>query len=183
MEINGLTNAALAYSAYNSTKTAVTKKADTQTTTTETTENTGVVYEPSTDRASIVEGLKAQNQALADNLKSMVQKLITEQAGQAGTLAELFRNANVTEEERAAAAESISEDGYWGVNQTSQRIFDFAYALSGGDEEKMQDMLEAFKEGFSQATKAWGEDLPDISSKTYDAVMEKFDNFFNNSEK
>ena len=32
----------------------------------------------------------------------------------------------------------FSEDGYWGVKQTSSRIFDFAMALAGDDEEKMQ---------------------------------------------
>ena len=40
-------------------------------------------------------------------------------------------------------------------------------------------MLEAFKKGFSQATKAWGKDLPDISSQTYDAVIKKFDDYKN----
>ncbi len=77
------------------------------------------------------------------------------------------------------AKDAISEDGYWGVNQTSQRIFDFAVSLSGGDSEKMDKMLEAFKKGFSQATKAWGKNLPDISSQTYDAVINKFDDYKN----
>jgi len=38
-------------------------------------------------------------------------------------------------------------------------------------------MLDAFKEGFDQATKAWGKELPEISSKTYDAVMKKFEDY------
>ena len=29
--------------------------------------------------------------------------------------------------------------------------------------------------GFKQATEAWGGELPEISQKTYDAVMSKFD--------
>ena len=76
---------------------------------------------------------------------------------------------------------AISEDGYWGVNQTSQRIFDFAVALSGGDSEQMDKMLAAFKKGFDQATKAWGKSLPSISSQTYDAVLEKFEAYKNQS--
>ena len=64
-----------------------------------------------------------------------------------------------------------------GVEQTSQRILDFAVALSGGDENKMKDMAEAFKKGFQQATKAWGKDLPDISQQTYDAVLKKFEDY------
>ena len=35
-------------------------------------------------------------------------------------------------------------------------------------------LFEAFKKGYAQATKAWGKELPDISSQTYKAVEEKF---------
>ena len=40
-------------------------------------------------------------------------------------------------------------------------------------------MLDAFKKGFNEATKSWGKSLPDISSKTYDAVLEKFEAYKN----
>ena len=43
----------------------------------------------------------------------------------------------------AQAKEDISEDGYWGVNQTSDRIFSFALALSNGDEKQMEKMVKA----------------------------------------
>ena len=36
-------------------------------------------------------------------------------------------------------------------------------------------MRDAFKKGYKQAEKQWGGKLPDISKRTYDAVMEKFD--------
>ena len=36
-------------------------------------------------------------------------------------------------------------------------------------------MKNAFIKGYKQATGTWGKDLPDISSRTYNAVMEKFD--------
>ena len=78
----------------------------------------------------------------------------------------------------AQAKKDIADDGYWGVSQTSDRIYDFALALSGGDEKKMQDMVKAVEKGFKEATKTWGKDLPDISSQTYDAVMKKFDSWF-----
>ena len=78
----------------------------------------------------------------------------------------------------AKAKEDISEDGYWGVKQTSSRIFDFAMALAGDDEEKMQKMKAAVEKGFKLATKSWGKELPDISKNTYSAVMDKFDDYF-----
>ncbi len=43
-------------------------------------------------------------------------------------------------------------------------------------------MIAAFKKGFDQATKAWGKSLPDISGRTYDAVMKKFDAWKNGTE-
>ena len=61
------------------------------------------------------------------------------------------------------------------ILQTSDRILDFAKALSGGDPDKIETMKNAFIKGFKEATGAWGKDLPDISQRTYDAVMEKFD--------
>ena len=44
-------------------------------------------------------------------------------------------------------------------------------------------MIEAFKKGFEQATGSWGKKLPDISQRTYDAVMKKFDEWKNGTEK
>ena len=36
-------------------------------------------------------------------------------------------------------------------------------------------MKNAFEKGFKEATKTWGKDLPSLSQDTYNAVMEKFD--------
>ena len=40
---------------------------------------------------------------------------------------------------------------------------------------------DAFKKGFKQAEETWGGELPEISQKTYDAVLEKFDAWANES--
>ena len=58
---------------------------------------------------------------------------------------------------------------------------DFAKALSGNDPEKADLLIDAFKKGFEDATKSWGKDLPDISQRTYDAVLDKFDKWKNGS--
>ena len=50
---------------------------------------------------------------------------------------------------------SISEDGYYGIKQTSERLFDFASALAGDDVEKMEKMQTAMQKGISTATGAW----------------------------
>ena len=78
---------------------------------------------------------------------------------------------------KAQAQKDIADDGYWGVSQTSQRIFDFAKALTGGDGEKMEEMRKAFEKGFKMATGTWGQKLPDISQRTYDATEKLFDDY------
>ena len=91
-------------------------------------------------------------------------------------------NFTVDAATKAQAQDDISENGYWGVNQTSDRILDFAKTLSGGDPSKAQTFIDAFKKGYDEATKTWGKTLPDISQKTYDAVMDKFDSWVNGAQ-
>ena len=75
------------------------------------------------------------------------------------------------------AQDLISEDGYFGVEKTSQRIVDFAINAFGGDPEKLQQMKDAIDQGFKEAQEAFGGALPEISQQTYEAIMEKLDAF------
>jgi hypothetical protein len=61
------------------------------------------------------------------------------------------------------------------VDQTSERILSFAKALTGGDISKADEMIEAVKKGFEQATKAWGGELPDISKRTLEEAIKKLE--------
>ena len=168
------------------TSTEASKNTSTTTTTAE-----GVVYESSNiknmsekERASLVEKLKADADARVSQLRSLVEKMFLQQGQKitdSDSMWKFLASGDFTVDKATAdaAKEAISEDGYWGVKQTSQRIFDMAVALSGGDSAKMDDMLEAFKKGFQQATNTWGKELPDISQQTYAAVLEKFENYKN----
>ena len=73
------------------------------------------------------------------------------------------------------AKELISEDGYFGVEQTSERIFQFAVGIAGGDPSRIDAIKEGIDKGFAEAKEAFGDWLPDISYDTYDAVMKKLD--------
>ena len=86
----------------------------------------------------------------------------------------VLQSAKAHQDSIAQAKADIADDGYWGVEKTSDRILEFAKALSGDDPSKAEELLSAFKKGFDKATEAWGDKLPDISQKTYDAVIEKF---------
>lgn len=73
------------------------------------------------------------------------------------------------------AKKSIEPDGFFSAEAVSKRILSFAKAISGNDPKQGAALREAFKKGFKEATRIWGDKLPDISQKTYDAVMEGFD--------
>lgn len=138
------------------------------------------------DRANLVSQLKADQEARQQSLINLVQNTIGKQAKAYG-IAEggdgMWRfiasgNYTVDAATKAQAQKDISEDGYWGVKQTSQRLFDFASALAGDDVEKMQEMQKAMQKGFKLATKSWGRELPDISKSTLDAANKLFDDYY-----
>lgn len=83
---------------------------------------------------------------------------------------------------RAQAQKDISEDGYYGVKQTSQRLFDFAQALAGDDVSKMKEMQKAMEKGFKQATKTWGRELPAICKETMNAANKLFEDYYSSKE-
>lgn len=189
MSVNGVTGASDVYSTYSAPSKSTEVKSETAAA--NTAADTGVVYEPSqeakvasakkyTPDANLIAKLKADSDARTSQFKSLVEKMLL---GQGKT----YNNANdiwsilssgdfsVDPATKAQAQADIAEDGYWGVSQTSQRILDFATALTGGDPDKIEEMRSAFEKGFKQAEKTWGGELPDISKKTYDAVMKGFD--------
>ena len=134
----------------------------------------------------MVAKLKADAEQRTSQLRSLVEKMMTKQGtaiANADSMWSFLADGNFTvdEETQKQAQADIAEDGYWGVEQTSDRILDFAKALSGNDPEKADLLIDAFKKGFEDATKSWGKDLPDISRRTYDAVLEKFDKWKNGS--
>ena len=88
----------------------------------------------------------------------------------------------VDAETKAKAQEDISEDGYYGVKQTSQRLFDFACALAGDDVDKMKEMQAAIEKGYKKAEKTWGKELPEICQQTLDATNKMFDDYYASKE-
>lgn len=76
---------------------------------------------------------------------------------------------------QADAQKLIAEDGYFGVDQTSDRIVDFAIAAAGSDPSRLDAIKAGVEKGFKEAQKAFGGSLPDISYDTYDAIMNKLD--------
>ncbi|MCI5936907.1 MAG: hypothetical protein MRZ36_02725 [Eubacterium sp.] len=187
MNVNGITNL-LAGNVTASTASKKSTEAASTTTDSKTATDLGVTYEPSasatdsdktktSDYSAIVANMKAELANKNKQLETLVTQLLGKQATKATSLADMFRNLKPDDATIAQAQQEISDDGYWGVEKTSDRLVAMAQALSGGDSSKADLMIEAMEKGFSQATKAWGEDLPDICQKTIDAAKEKLTNW------
>lgn len=192
MSVNGVTGATNTYDAAYLASQTTAKATDENTSAAKAAEekdNKGVVYEASKDagtkktytqNTNLVNKMKADAEAHAQQLQNIVEQLMSKQGQTYNTANGIWSilsggNFTVDAATKAQAEKDIAEDGYWGVQQTSDRIIDFATALTGGDPDKIEEMREAFKKGYKQAEKTWGGELPDISQRTYDAVMEKFD--------
>lgn len=161
---------------------------------TENTSSTGVVYEKSNEtvgsstktykpNTELIAKLKADADERTAQMRTLVERLMTQQgttfgiANSGDSMWKFLAGGNFTVDAatKAQAQADIADDGYWGVSQTSQRILDFATALTGGDPDKIDAMQAAFKKGYEKAQKTWGGQLPDICQKTYDAVLKGFD--------
>lgn len=137
------------------------------------------------ERSALVQSLKDDLNNQMSRFTNMMTQMFQKQGitGMTANGDDMWRriasgNFTVDAQTKAEAQQAISEDGYWGVKQTSQRIFDFAYALAGDDPEKMKEMQAAVEKGFEQATKSWGKSLPSISQETHSAIGDLFDSYY-----
>lgn len=192
MTVNNNTNT---YAASNAANTANTTAKEEAAKTDNTSADKAAVYEKSAaskknstnqiyNKEAVVAKLKADQQSRMDSMQSLVEKLLNKQKGtfdlaSATGLADTFREAAklASPEDILQAQKDVAEDGYWGVEQTSDRLVSMAIALSGGDTDKADELKEAITKGFKKATNAWGEDLPQICQDTYDAAMKKMDDW------
>ncbi len=182
MTVNGISRSASYESKVNveKTKEVKNKKADNQN------QNSAAIYEKGdTDAQKVtykqdtatIARLKADTERREKQLNDLVRKMLLKQ-GQTFQGTDIYqllreRKVEIDPDTGKQAQEDISENGYWGIEQTSERLVSFAKALTGGNPEKADEMIAAVKKGFEEATKAWGGQLPEICKKTIDVAIEK----------
>ena len=193
MSVNGITT----NTGLTTGKTYTAKKTDTTKTSSSKSEiSEAAVYEksdetavPKTERkidSETIARLKADAEERTASLRSLVERMMKKQGktiAESGVLdfengtnlAEVFKGLEVDEETRLQAQKDTAEDGYWGAEKTSDRILEFAKGLAGDDPELAKKMLGAIKEGFEEAKKAWGEDLPELCNDTMKMTLDKVD--------
>ncbi len=200
VEMGNTTNVASStqYAKSNTTTNASSKEADTKSSTTappaasksgndtyETTrgsdsDNSSVGIGKGVDPAQVQKMIK-ESEKQVESFRKLIEGLITKQGRTVQDVLSAIDNGEevivpVDEATRKKAQEDISEDGYYGVKKTTERIMDFAKALAGGENSKIDMLRKAVQDGFEGAKRQLGGDeLPQISKDTYDAVMKEFD--------
>ena len=139
------------------------------------------------ERADLVKSLKDDLDSQMSRFTNMMMRTFQKQGITAAKGDDFWKqiasgNFTVDAQTKADAEAAISEDGYWGVKQTSERIFDFAKALAGDDPDKMKKMQDAVEKGFKQAEDAWGGSLPGICGDTKSAINKLFDDYYKENE-
>lgn len=111
-----------------------------------------------------------------ENFKKMIYDMLAKQDGSAQIVNGKLK---VSAEVAAKAKASISDGGEYSVDSVATRIMDMAKALAGGDSSKLETLRGAVEKGFGAAAGKMGGKLTDISSRTYDEVMKRFDEWEN----
>ncbi len=122
-------------------------------------------------KADDIDGLMAHAEKNFAGLRELVRQLLLKQREEAGT--HKPDGVELTPYEEANL--SISEDGELGIKAVSDRIVNFAIAISDNDPTKLAQLKEAIDKGFAAVEKSFGGKLPDICYKTYDETMKKLD--------
>lgn len=73
------------------------------------------------------------------------------------------------------ANDLISDEGFFGISKTSQRVADFVFNFSGDDLEKLEKGREGIVRGFEEAQEMWGGELPQISYDTQAKTLDLID--------
>ena len=134
------------------------------------------------DPAAIDRLWKDTNHA-ADAVRKMIASMLgkNDASGQGFWAIRAGGSYKLSEADRAQAQQMISEDGFFGVKQTTDRIMSFAKALvgEGASEEKIENMRAAVQKGFDEVSRMFGgfDKLPDVTRNTYESIMKAFEDW------
>jgi hypothetical protein len=144
-----------------------------------------VIYQKSTNEEiyhtydkKAIDKLKEEANQRFQNLRNMVEELLKRQGLTFNDIDDK-KVVKIDQETRTEAQKAISIDGEFGVDKVATRIIDFAKAISGNDKGKISKLKAAIEEGFEEAKKAFGGELPEISNQTYEEVMKRLEDWSN----
>lgn len=86
-----------------------------------------------------------------------------------------YEGKPITELSSSEAKELVSDEGFFGVIETSSRVSSFVIGMAGDNVEALQEGRKGIVQGFEQAEKMWGGTLPEISYETQKKTLEVVD--------
>ena len=122
-------------------------------------------------KADDIDALMEHAEKTLEGFRDLVRQMLLKQGEAAGKKKPDSIELPSAEE----AAPSISEDGEFGIKAVSDKIVNFAIAVSDNDPTKLAVLKDAIDKGFAAAEKSFGGKLPDICYQTHDEIMKKLD--------
>jgi hypothetical protein len=129
--------------------------------------------------AQVILAMMEATQTVKDNsagqktvLDFLAGKVISDDFNLANTGYEGKPIDQLSKEEATALVEG---EGFFSVTSTSNRVADFVIGLAGDDLENLEKVREGIIQGFEDAKKLWGGELPEISYETQNRTLELID--------
>lgn len=86
-----------------------------------------------------------------------------------------YEGKPITELNPSEAKDLVSENGFFGVIETSSRVSSFVIGMSKESVEALQEARNGVIKGFEQAEEMWGGNLPEISYETQERTLKIID--------
>jgi hypothetical protein len=90
-----------------------------------------------------------------------------------------YEGKPITELSQDEAKDLVSENGFFGVTQTSDRVSNFVFSFAGDNLDLLQKGRDGIVQGFDDAKKLFGGELPEISYKTQERTLALIDEKIN----
>lgn len=128
-------------------------------------------------------GNNTSSQSFADFFKNIDKALQTEEGKELKKKFEEevdvystgYEGKPITELTKEEADALVSDDGFFGVSKTSQRVADFVLSFANGNLDLLSKGRDGLMKGFKWAEDLWGEELPEISYNTLKETLKKVD--------
>ena len=86
-----------------------------------------------------------------------------------------YEGKPITQLSQSEASDLVSENGFFGITNTADRISNFIISAAGDDLQKLEAGKEGMLRGFKEVEKIWGGELPEISQKTIEKATQAVD--------
>lgn len=142
-----------------------------------------VTYDKPKVEQKTIQQLKEESENALSHLRQIVTALLKRQGLEFQNISEIkledWDDVTVDEIAQAEARALLEGDGELSPAKVSDRIVDFAKAISGGDKSKFDLLKKAIDDGFEAAGIHFGNELPDVCKETYQLTMEKLEAWAN----